>query len=263
MIYSFNIELLLIILNFTKRFDLLICILSVYNLILMIVSNIYDNKKILISATEIKQVSNNTLFFLSVISIINTSSGIIMTLLSITFGILYLNNNITIKTKNNDLYKYIVASIFIIISCIRFNIGYDYLWTTHYLTFFVILLIVLLLCFEKFRNNHYISMIYIMVVAICLSLIKDFMIEDITMAFLISILSNLIAIILLCIKSEFKIFKYIKTFYAIVFILAIIRYLYITYSLSSFNLCVIVNILLISAYCISNFILLSLYILLN
>lgn len=259
LLYAVNIEILLLTLNFTKRFDLIMCVLSLYNLILMIVANVFKEKRFLISTKEVKEVSNNTLLLLSILSITNMSSGILMTLLSIYFAILYMNNNIKVEHKKFDFYKYIIASVFLIISCLRFNVGYDFLWTTEYLTFITIVLSILLLCFDKLKSSSFIYMFYIMVGALIISIGRDFNFETITVPYLISILSNLIAVIILCIKSKVKIFKYIKTIYCIFLIVSICKYLYNTYSISLFYVSICMNLLLISAYIISNAVNLKLF----
>ena len=259
LLYTVNIEILLLTLNFTKRFDLIMCVLSLYNLILMIVANVFKEKRFLISTKEVKEVSNNTLLLLSILSITNMSSGILMTLLSIYFAILYVNNNIKVEHKKFDFYKYIIASVFLIISCLRFNVGYDFLWTTEYLTFITIVLSVLLLCFDKLKSSSFIYMFYIMVGALIISIGRDFNFETITVPYLISILANLIAVIILCIKSKVKIFKYIKTIYCVFLIVSICKYLYNTYSISLFYVSICMNLILISAYIISNAVNLKLF----
>lgn len=255
LLYIINIELILIVLNFTNRFDLVMLILSIYNLVLMIISNFtnFDNVSF-VFFKRIKEISNQTLLLLSTICIFNTSQSILFTILSILFSIMYINEKIDLNVENKSFYKYIIASMFLIASCIRFNIVYDFRLTSEYFTLLIIVLSILFVGYKRIDDKNFVYMIYIITASLFLSFCKDFIRFDITIQYLISMLVNVIAIVVLCIKSNEKIFKYLKTIYFIIFVLSISRYLYISYNIETLSSLIIFVILLFGGYIISNLI---------
>ena len=255
LLYAVNIEVLLIVLNFTKRFDLLILILSIYNLILMIVSNTIQDKSF-IFIKKMREVSNNTLLIISLLSITNANYGILMSIMSLGFATLFLNDYIVFENKkyNSISFKFIIVPLFLILSCIRFNVNIDFRWTSEYLIFLIIVLSILFISFDKYKRDNFLFMIYIMIVAFCISLYKDFLVFDITKKYLITLFINLIQIIILLIKSKEKIFKYIKTFFYIVFTVSLSRYLFLNSNFTTFSATAIISIMLFFGYVFSNLI---------
>ncbi len=256
LLYLINMELLLLILNFTKRFDLIMYILSIYNLSLLFVSNAFGTdgtNNIFIK--KLREVSNNSLILLSIISLTNASQGILMSILSIGYAIFYLNDNIVIDVKKSDNssdYKYIIAAIFLIASCIRFNIGYNFKWTSEYIAALMILLSIAHISFKKFKNDGTVYMIYIIITASIISLYKDFIQFGVTIRLLSSTTANLVAAMVLCIKTKEKTYKYLKTIFYLTLVISIARYMAVTHNFKLLSSMILLNVLLWCGYLASN-----------
>ena len=129
---------------------------------------------------RIKEISNQTLLLLSTICIFNTSQSILFTILSILFSIMYINEKIDLNVENKSFYKYIIASMFLIASCIRFNIVYDFRLTSEYFTLLIIVLSILFVGYKRIDDKNFVYMIYIITASLFLSFCKDFIRFDIT-----------------------------------------------------------------------------------
>lgn len=254
--YVINIELVLIILNFTKQFDIILVIISIYNFILIMVTSFaktsLNSGKISIFTKKLKNISNNTLLILSLVSVLNTASGFVMTVLSLIFAIMFAGNVISIKPDKDGIFKYIIAAIFIIASCFRFNYLYGFKYVTEYFAIMIVGLAIILSCFKRFRDDKFVFMIYGLIVASLLSISKELVTKDITISLLVSMVVNLIAIIIVMFKTNNKYLKYIKTIYYMVLTLAITKFVYNIIHLSSFQIIMFPTILFIVGWLVSN-----------
>ena len=251
--YIINIDILLVILNFTKKIDMIVLILSIYNLILQIFTKkIKSIDTLKIYTKNLEKVVNNSLLAIAVISLLNISSGPLMTMISLAFSVMFILDKITLR-KENDLYKYLIASVFLIASCLRFSASYSFNYMTEYFVLLIVILTIVISTFKKFNEDKFVYMIYILLIVMIFTMYRDFMMSDVTLRLLMSMIVNLFAMAILTIKSNDKLSKYLKTMYYMLFVLSISKYIYSNYKLDNFYIMSIAHILILFGYIVSNF----------
>ena len=258
MMYVINIELVLIILNFTKQYDIVLMVVSIYNFILLLLTKYIKTRinygVLSIFTKDLKVVSNNTLLILSLFTVLNASSGFLITIISLVFAMSFALNLITIELENKDIVKYIIATIFIIISCYRLNSIYEYKYVTEYFAVMTFMLTIILSCFKRFKDSESVLMVYGLIIASILSVGNELATKAVTLSLIISMLVNLTAIITIMICTNNKYLKYLKTAYYIVFALAITKYIYQILAVTQFKIITLSIMFLLMGLIVSNII---------